>query len=408
MALNGDRWKGSFSGWDQDISAYRQYMVNHEVGHIFGQRHPKPRCPISGGRSAVMEQQTKGLEGCRGNAWPLGWEIALASQRPLKIAPLPSWQPEPVPTNLGDDPATPTVERTAVASTSVQSTPAPTTIPALSIPPADSADSTPVLVPTPSVPDTPGVPNTAESPSSAKPSTNQSGSPPFIIFAVLALVAATGLAAFVFAGARRFVRQHRRPRPRRQATSMPSGAVDLRAAAFGHPQLSACELTRGVLIAAVILPSSATVIDKSEISALLGRLVQTTVAQIGTDGAWSSGEAVGSLLATVSRDFHVSAGVLAVGKTDLRYSTIGRVGVSIDNRHARRQLLTSEGRLGRLVEPGAAVAALFGGSASTVFRTVLPIQRPDDPGADVQYASLASERKNHPFVIVTRTLESEK
>ncbi len=102
VVLNADRWRQAFAGWDAELVDYRRYMVNHEVGHLFGQRHPVPRCPTPGGRAAVMEQQSKGLEGCRGNAWPLDWEIELASRRPLKMAPDPSWQPAN-PKNLGDN-----------------------------------------------------------------------------------------------------------------------------------------------------------------------------------------------------------------------------------------------------------------------------------------------------------------
>lgn len=101
VALNADRWRNGTSDWDGSIDDYRRYMVNHEVGHLIGQRHPTPRCPAPGTPSAVMEQQTKGLAGCRGNVWPLWWEIERAAQRPAVLAPLPDWQPEPVPRNLG-------------------------------------------------------------------------------------------------------------------------------------------------------------------------------------------------------------------------------------------------------------------------------------------------------------------
>jgi Protein of unknown function (DUF3152) len=120
VALNADKWRNAFSGWDGGVETYRQYMVNHEVGHLFGQRHPKPSCPKAGGRAAVMEQQSKGLNGCKGNAWPLSWEIEYARQRPLKIAPLPDWAPDPVPVNQGDLGETVTIATTAVdGSTSV-------------------------------------------------------------------------------------------------------------------------------------------------------------------------------------------------------------------------------------------------------------------------------------------------
>ncbi len=132
VALNANKWRKAFSGWDGGLETYRQYMVNHEVGHLFGQRHPKPSCPKAGGRAAVMEQQSKGLKGCKGNAWPLAWEIEYARQRPLKIAPLPDWAPDPVPVNQGDtgdattttiaDASTPAPLSSEVLSTDVATT----------------------------------------------------------------------------------------------------------------------------------------------------------------------------------------------------------------------------------------------------------------------------------------------
>jgi hypothetical protein len=39
-----------------DLTGYRRYMVNHEVGHFFGYGH-RP-CATSGGPAPVMMQQT--------------------------------------------------------------------------------------------------------------------------------------------------------------------------------------------------------------------------------------------------------------------------------------------------------------------------------------------------------------
>lgn len=99
VALNADRWRNAVDHWDAAVADYRGYLVNHEVGHLLGQRHPKPRCPVAGRPAGVMEQQTAGLEGCVGNAWPRPWEIELAAQRPVVYAPLPDWGPDPVPAN---------------------------------------------------------------------------------------------------------------------------------------------------------------------------------------------------------------------------------------------------------------------------------------------------------------------
>lgn len=116
VALNATRWRKATSDWDSTVEAYRQYLVNHEVGHLFGQFHPAPRCPTPGTASAVMEQQTKGLSGCTGNSWPLWWEIELAKKRPLSLAPYPDLE-HGTPTNLGGAIAPPPTTAQADSST---------------------------------------------------------------------------------------------------------------------------------------------------------------------------------------------------------------------------------------------------------------------------------------------------
>lgn len=138
VALNANRWRSATQDWDQGIDEYRHYLYNHEVGHLSGQFHPKNRCPVGGEPEAVMAQQTKGLEGCTGNAWPLDWEIERAKQRPLQLAPAPDVEPAQRAVNPGggvpaklpaaNDPETPTTEAPATPAPTSAGAALPTTV----------------------------------------------------------------------------------------------------------------------------------------------------------------------------------------------------------------------------------------------------------------------------------------
>ncbi|MFD0205858.1 MULTISPECIES: DUF3152 domain-containing protein [Saccharothrix] len=54
--LSAARWVRGAVAFDGDLTAYRRYMVNHEVGHALGEGH-RP-CPAHGGPAPVMMQQT--------------------------------------------------------------------------------------------------------------------------------------------------------------------------------------------------------------------------------------------------------------------------------------------------------------------------------------------------------------
>ncbi|WP_233517558.1 DUF3152 domain-containing protein [Geodermatophilus marinus] len=66
--INLARWETAVPHYDGDVATYRQYVVNHEVGHALGNGHQP--CPGPGLPAPVMQQQTLALEGCTKNAWP--------------------------------------------------------------------------------------------------------------------------------------------------------------------------------------------------------------------------------------------------------------------------------------------------------------------------------------------------
>lgn len=70
--LNSDRFAASIEPFLEaggDVAQYREYLVNHEVGHLIG--HPHVGCETPGEPAPVMVQQSIDLEGCTPNGWPV-------------------------------------------------------------------------------------------------------------------------------------------------------------------------------------------------------------------------------------------------------------------------------------------------------------------------------------------------
>ncbi|GAB2687286.1 DUF3152 domain-containing protein [Thalassiella azotivora] len=68
VVLTWYRWVHGQEDFGGDLTLYRQYLVNHEVGHALGHGHLG--CPGADQLAPVMMQQTKGVHPCVPNAWP--------------------------------------------------------------------------------------------------------------------------------------------------------------------------------------------------------------------------------------------------------------------------------------------------------------------------------------------------
>lgn len=69
--INAARWttaSTAFLAADGDLHSYREYVVNHEVGHSLGHGHET--CAEPAALAPVMMQQTLTVGECRANGWP--------------------------------------------------------------------------------------------------------------------------------------------------------------------------------------------------------------------------------------------------------------------------------------------------------------------------------------------------
>lgn len=76
--LNAWRWEHGARDFGDDLSTYRTYLVNHEVGHALGRTHEE--CPSEGAVAPVMMQQTVTTGMCDPNGWPWPRTEAVAGQ----------------------------------------------------------------------------------------------------------------------------------------------------------------------------------------------------------------------------------------------------------------------------------------------------------------------------------------
>ncbi len=90
VVINQERWKHASPAWNGaglPLRGYRHMVVNHETGHWLGLGHAS--CPGPGRLAPVMQQQSKGLQGCRFNPFPTEREIAVRTPRGRAMAYAP-------------------------------------------------------------------------------------------------------------------------------------------------------------------------------------------------------------------------------------------------------------------------------------------------------------------------------
>jgi hypothetical protein len=68
VVINLARFIDGIPNYGASLDIYRQYAINHEVGHALGHGHEL--CPKKGGPAPVMQQQTLDMLGCKANPWP--------------------------------------------------------------------------------------------------------------------------------------------------------------------------------------------------------------------------------------------------------------------------------------------------------------------------------------------------
>ena len=93
LYINDDNWRHATPAWREaggDLSTYREYLVNHEVGHYLGFGHHD--CPGMDRPAPVMQQQSISLDGCEPTGWPSSWEREQLGERlGVPVVPVYDW-----------------------------------------------------------------------------------------------------------------------------------------------------------------------------------------------------------------------------------------------------------------------------------------------------------------------------
>jgi len=97
VVQNIDRWMRGpdvyHNGFEGALPTYRQYLINHEIGHRLGMSHRTVRNCTADLYAPVMMQQTFSVRGCAINGWP-AYDLATVGNEPTPEPPQNS-PPEP-------------------------------------------------------------------------------------------------------------------------------------------------------------------------------------------------------------------------------------------------------------------------------------------------------------------------